>query len=175
MVPMWLIQFGEVVFGGVGSGLYGMLIYAILAVFISGSHDRSHPGIPGQEDRVLRHEDDGAGDSHHAVSGAELPPPSRSITGRRYCRLSRTRAPTASRRFSTPISSAANNNGSAFAGLSVNTPFYNIMPGRSPCGSGAFGVIVPVLAIAGSLAAKKRIDVSSRNACRLTVRCSSSC
>jgi len=58
------------------------------------------------------------------------------------------------------FSSAANNNGSAFAGLSANTPFYNVMLGIAVW-FGRFGVIVPVLAIAGSLARKKRLDVTS--------------
>jgi K+-transporting ATPase ATPase A chain len=72
MVPMVLMQLGEVVFGGVGSGLYGMLIFAILAVFIAGPDDWPHAGIPGQEDRGARDEadvDGHPGDAHPGAAG----------------------------------------------------------------------------------------------------------
>ncbi len=62
LVPMWLIQLGEVVFGGVGSGLYGMLMFAIIAVFVAGLMVGPHAGVPRQEDRGLRDEDGVAGD-----------------------------------------------------------------------------------------------------------------
>ncbi len=70
MVPMWLIQLGEVVFGGVGAGLYGMLIFAIMAVFVAGPDDRPHTGIHRQEDRVIRNENDLDRHSGDAVPGA---------------------------------------------------------------------------------------------------------
>ncbi len=57
LVPMWLIQLGEVIFGGVGSGLYGMLMFVVVAVFVAGLDDRPHAGIPRQEDRGVRNED----------------------------------------------------------------------------------------------------------------------
>ncbi len=57
LVPMWLIQLGEVIFGGVGSGLYGMIVFAIIAVFVAGSDDRTHARISWQEDRGVRDED----------------------------------------------------------------------------------------------------------------------
>ena len=57
LVPMWLMQLGEVVYGGVGSGLYGMLVFAIIAVFVAGLMVGPHAGVPRQEDRGLRDED----------------------------------------------------------------------------------------------------------------------
>ncbi len=57
LMPMWLMQLGEVIFGGVGSGLYGMLAFVIIAVFVAGLDGRTHAGIPGQENRSLRDED----------------------------------------------------------------------------------------------------------------------
>ena len=70
LVPMWLMQLGEVVFGGVGSGLYGMLMFAIVAVFIARSDGRAHAGISRQEDRSLRDEDGVARDPGAAADRA---------------------------------------------------------------------------------------------------------
>ena len=63
LVPLFNIQLGEVVFGGVGAGLYGMLVFVVLAVFLAGLMVGPHPGIPGEEDRVLRRE--GRRPGHH--------------------------------------------------------------------------------------------------------------
>ncbi len=57
LIPMWLMQLGEVIFGGVGSGLYGMIMFAVVAVFIAGLDDRAHAGVSGQEDRRVRDQD----------------------------------------------------------------------------------------------------------------------
>ena len=70
LVPMWLMQLGEVVFGGVGSGLYGMLMFAIVAVFIGGPDGRTHAGVPRQEDRGVRDQDGLARDARSAVDRA---------------------------------------------------------------------------------------------------------
>jgi K+-transporting ATPase ATPase A chain len=158
LVPMWLIQFGEVVFGGVGSGLYGMLVYAILAVFISGLMIGRTPEYLGKKIESF---------DMKMTSLAILITPFLVLTGTAIAVMvdagvSGVSNPGA-HGFSQILyafSSAANNNGSAFAGLSVNSPFYNVMLGIAMW-FGRFGVIVPVLAIAGSLAAKKRIEVTA--------------
>jgi K+-transporting ATPase ATPase A chain len=123
LVPMWLIELGEVVFGGAGSGLYGMLIFAIMAVFIAGLMIGRTPGVHRQENRILRNEDDGHRHPDHALLvlvGSAIAvmteqgklgifnPGAHGFSEILYA-----------------LSSAANNNGSAFAGLSANTPFYN--------------------------------------------------
>ena len=90
LVPMWLMQLGEVVFGGVGSGLYGMLMFAIIAVFIAGTDGRAHARIPRQEDRGLRGQDGG-----DRAAGAVPGGPARhrrgghGAGGHRECRQSR--------------------------------------------------------------------------------------
>jgi K+-transporting ATPase ATPase A chain len=156
-VPLVLIQLGEVVFGGVGSGLYGMLVFAIMAVFIAGLMIGRTPEYLGK--KIESHE-------MKMVSIAILVTPLLVLLGTAVAILS-----TAGKAgilnpgahgFSEvlyALSSAANNNGSAFAGLSVNTPFYNVLLAVAMW-FGRFGVIVPVLAMAGSLAAKKRSAVT---------------
>ena len=158
MVPLVLIQLGEVVFGGVGSGLYGMLIFAILAVFIAGLMIGRTPEYLGK--KIESHE-------MKLTSIAILITPIVVLAGTAIAVLAGAgRAGIANpgaHGFSEilyALSSAANNNGSAFAGLSANTPFYNSLLGIAVW-LGRFGVIVPVLAIAGSLAAKKRLLVSA--------------
>ena len=69
-VPLFNMMLGEVVFGGVGTGLYSMLIFAIIGVFIAGPHDRPHARVPRQEDRGLRDEDELRRDSRHALHRA---------------------------------------------------------------------------------------------------------
>ena len=158
LVPMWLIQFGEVVFGGVGSGLYGALMYAIVAVFIAGLMIGRTPEYIGKKIEAY---------DMKMVSLAILVTPMLVLTCTAIAVVvDPGRAGVANpgaHGFSEILyafSSAANNNGSAFAGLSANTPFYNVMLGIAVW-FGRFGVIVPVLAIAGSLARKKRLEVTS--------------
>jgi len=158
LVPMWLIQFGEVVFGGVGSGLYGALMYAIVAVFIAGLMIGRTPEYIGKKIEAY---------DMKMVSLAILVTPMLVLICTAIAVVVEPgRAGVANpgaHGFSEILyafSSAANNNGSAFAGLSANTPFYNVMLGIAVW-FGRFGVIVPVLAIAGSLARKKRLDVTS--------------
>lgn len=157
MVPMVLMQLGEVVFGGVGAGLYGMLVFAIMAVFIAGLMIGRTPAYLGK--KIEAHE-------MKMVSIAILVTPLLVLVGTAVAVM--TDAGRAgilnpgAHGFSEvlyALSSAANNNGSAFAGLSANTPFYNVLLGLAMV-FGRFGVIVPVLAMAGSLAAKQRASAT---------------
>ncbi len=153
LVPMWLMQIGEVVFGGVGSGLYGMLLFVLLAVFIAGLMIGRTPEYLGKKIDV--HE-------MKMTALAILVTPTLVLLGTALA--IGTDAGRAgilnpgTHGFSEvlyALSSAANNNGSAFAGLSANTPFYNLLLAFAML-VGRFGMIVPVLAIAGSLSAKQR-------------------
>lgn len=153
-VPMVMMQLGEVVFGGVGTGLYGMLVFAILAVFIAGLMIGRTPEYLGK--KIESHE-------MKLTSIAILVTPILVLAGTAIAVLATAGkagiANPGAHGFSEilyALTSAANNNGSAFAGLSVNTPFYNYLLAIAMW-LGRFGVIVPVLAIAGSLATKKRL------------------
>ncbi|WPP44140.1 potassium-transporting ATPase subunit KdpA [Pseudomonas sp. AN-1] len=153
-VPLVLMQLGEVVFGGVGSGLYGMLVFAVMAVFIAGLMIGRTPEYLGK--KIEAHE-------MKMVSIAILATPLLVLAGTAVAVLAEPgRAGIlnpGAHGFSEILyafSSAANNNGSAFAGLSANSPFYNVALGLAMW-FGRFAVIVAVLAMAGSLAAKKRI------------------
>ncbi|MBC7994400.1 MAG: potassium-transporting ATPase subunit A, partial [Rhizobacter sp.] len=158
MVPLVLMQLGEVVFGGTGTGLYGMLVFAILAVFIAGLMIGRTPEYLGK--RIETYE-------MKMVSIAILVTPILVLAGTAVAVLADAGkvgvANPGAHGFSEilyALTSAGNNNGSAFAGLSANTPFYNTLLGIAMW-FGRFGVIVPVLAIAGSLAAKKRMAVTA--------------
>jgi K+-transporting ATPase ATPase A chain len=158
LVPLWLIELGEVVYGGVGSGLYGMLIFAIMAVFIAGLMIGRTPEYLGKKIESFEMK---------MTSIIILITPFLVLTGTAVAVMVQAgRAGIGNpgaHGFSEilyAISSAANNNGSAFAGLSANTPFYNTLL-AVVMWFGRFAFIVPVLAIAGSLAAKKRIEVTS--------------
>ena len=158
MVPLVMMQLGEVVFGGTGTGLYGMLVFAILAVFIAGLMIGRTPEYLGK--KIEAHE-------MKLTSIAILVTPFVVLVGTAIAVL----ATDGKAGIANPgahglseilyaFTSAGNNNGSAFAGLSANTPFYNWMLGLAMW-FGRFGVIVPVLAIAGALAAKKRLPVTA--------------
>ena len=158
MVPMVMMQLGEVVFGGVGTGLYGMLVFAILAVFIAGLMIGRTPEYLGK--KIESHE-------MKLTSVAILVTPTLVLVGTAIAVMADAGkagiANPGAHGFSEILyafSSAANNNGSAFAGLSVNTPFYNGLLALLMW-FGRFGVIVPVLAIAGALAAKQRLPVTA--------------
>jgi K+-transporting ATPase ATPase A chain len=158
MVPMVMMQLGEVVFGGVGTGLYGMLIFAILAVFIAGLMIGRTPEYLGK--KIESHE-------MKLTSIAILVTPILVLAGTAIAVLAGAGkagiANPGAHGFSEilyALTSAANNNGSAFAGLSANTPFYNYLLAIAMW-FGRFGVIVPVLAIAGALAAKKRLPATA--------------
>ncbi|HQT94636.1 MAG TPA: potassium-transporting ATPase subunit KdpA, partial [Thermoanaerobaculaceae bacterium] len=152
LVPMALMQIGEVVFGGVGSGLYGMLAFVIVAVFIAGLMVGRTPEYLGKKIGSFEMK---------MASLVILVPPVVVLLGTALAVATAAgRAATANpgaHGFSEILyafSSAANNNGSAFAGLSGNTPFYNFTLGLAMF-FGRFWTKVPILAIAGSLAAKK--------------------
>jgi K+-transporting ATPase ATPase A chain len=157
-MPMALMQLSEVVFGGVGTGLYAMLVFALLAVFIAGLMIGRTPEYLGKKIEAY---------DMKMISIAILVTPLLVLTGTAIAVISSSGTSSifnpGAHGFSEvyyAFTSAANNNGSAFAGISANTPFYNIMLAIAMW-FGRFGVIVPVLAIAGSLAAKKRIAVTA--------------
>lgn len=158
LVPMILIQFGEVIYGGVGSGLYGMLVFVIITVFIAGLMVGRTPEYLGKKIGAFEIK---------MASVAILVMPVTVLFGTALAVL--TEAGRAgilnpgAQGFSEilyAVSSAGNNNGSAFAGLTANAPFYNTLLGIAML-IGRFWIIVPVLAIAGSMAAKNPTPPSS--------------
>jgi K+-transporting ATPase ATPase A chain len=158
LIPMLLMQFGEVVFGGVGTGLYGMLVFAIMAVFIAGLMIGRTPEYLGK--KIQAHE-------MKMTAIAILVTPTLVLAGTAIAVLCEAGkagiANPGAHGFSEILyafSSAANNNGSAFAGLSANTPFYNSMLAIAMW-FGRFAMIVPILAIAGSLAGKQRLEANA--------------
>jgi len=157
-VPMFLMQLGEVAFGGVGSGLYGMLIYALLGVFIAGLMIGRTPEYLGKKIEVF---------DMKMTSIAILVTPIVVLVGTAFGVAADAGkigvANPGAHGFSEILyafSSAGNNNGSCFCGLAANTPFYNTALGLAMW-VGRFWVLIPVLAIAGSLAAKRRAPVTA--------------
>jgi K+-transporting ATPase ATPase A chain len=157
LVPMWLMQLGEVVYGGVGSGLYGMLVFAIIAVFIAGLMVGRTPEYLGKKIEAYEMK---------MASLVILIPPFVVLIGTAVAVVvepgTSSMSNPGAHGFSQVLyafSSAGNNNGSAFAGLSANTPFYNTVLGVAMW-LARFWLIVPVLAIAGSLAAKRVVPPS---------------
>ena len=157
-VPMWLMQLGEVVFGGVGSGLYGMLMFAIIAVFIAGLMVGRTPEYLGKKIEAFEIK---------MAALVLLIPPAVVLIGTAVASA----LPVGTAGVGNPgahgfseilyaFSSAGNNNGSAFASLSANTPFYNLMLGVAMWIS-RYWLMIPVLAIAGSLAAKRATAVTA--------------
>ena len=156
-VPLFQMQLGEVVFGGVGTGLYSMLIFAIVGVFIAGLMIGRTPEYLGKKIEAFEIK---------MSSIAILVMPFIVLTGTAVAvSVAAGRAgagnpgPHGFSEILYAFSSAGNNNGSAFAGISANTPFYNTALALTMW-LGRFWPIVAVLAVAGSLAAKKRIPVS---------------
>lgn len=151
LIPMWLMQLGEVVFGGVGSGLYGMLMFVIVAVFVAGLMVGRAPEYLGKKIEPFEMK---------MAMVCVLVPCAIVLVGTGVAVLvpeGNTTSNPGPHGFSQILyafSSAGNNNGSAFAGLTANTPFYNIALGLAMWFS-RFWIIVPVLAVAGSLAAKR--------------------
>ena len=157
LIPMWLMQLGEVIFGGVGSGLYGMLAFVIVAVFISGLMIGRTPEYLGKK-----------------IEAYEMKMSALILLIPHLCVLTGTAIavilPSAKAAIFNPgihgfsevlyaFTSAGNNNGSAFAGLGTNTFFYNIALGLAMFFS-RYWLIIPTLAIAGSLSKKKVVPVS---------------
>jgi K+-transporting ATPase ATPase A chain len=158
LVPMWLMQLGEVIFGGIGSGLYGMLAFAVVAVFIAGLMVGRTPEYLGKKIEAFEMK---------MASLVVLIPCALVVVGTAIAVL----APNGVSSIANPgihgfseilyaLSSASNNNGSAFGGLSANTPFYNTLLGICMFFA-RFPLAIGMLAIAGSLAAKKHIPVSA--------------
>jgi K+-transporting ATPase ATPase A chain len=154
LVPMWLMQLGEVVYGGVGSGLYGMLMFAIVAVFVAGLMVGRTPEYLGKKIEAYEMK---------MASLVILITPTLVLVGTAVGVVTVAgKAGIANpgiHGFSEVLyafSSASNNNGSAFAGLSANTPFYNTALGLCML-FGRYWLAIPVLAIAGSLARKKTV------------------
>jgi K+-transporting ATPase ATPase A chain len=160
LIPLWLMQLGEVVFGGVGSGLYGMLMFAIVAVFIAGLMVGRTPEYLGKKIEAYEMK---------MAALVLLIPPLVVLVGTAIASI----VPEGTGSIANPdpaahgfaemlyaFSSAGNNNGSAFAGLSANTPFYNLALGVAMWAS-RYWLMIPVLAIAGSLAAKRATAVTA--------------
>ncbi|MFZ1947231.1 MAG: potassium-transporting ATPase subunit KdpA [bacterium] len=152
--PLWLMQLGEVVYGGVGSGLYGMLVFAIVAVFIAGLMVGRTPEYLGKKIEAYEIK---------MASLVILIPPALVLIGTTAATLGRAgRAavlnpgPHGFTEILYAFSSAANNNGSAFAGLATNTVFYNVALALCMF-FGRYGLMIPTLALAGSLAGKRHL------------------
>jgi len=157
LCPLWAIELSEVVFGGVGSGLYGMLIYVIVTVFIAGLMVGRTPEYLGK--KIESYE-------MKMATLCILIPPALSLIGAAICCVTPqglagvdNPGPHGFTEMLYGMSSEGNNNGSAFAGLGANTPFYNLLGGILILIS-RYWMIVPTLAIAGSLAKKKLIPAS---------------
>lgn len=158
LVPMWLIQLGEVIFGGVGSGLYGMLAFAVVAVFIAGLMVGRTPEYLGKKIEAYEMK---------MSSLAVLIPCALVVIGTAIAVM----VPAGTASVANPgahgfseilyaVTSASNNNGSAFGGLSVNTPFWNVLLGVCMFLS-RYMLVIAMLAMAGSLAAKKHVPASA--------------
>lgn len=158
LVPLTNIAIGEIIFGGVGSGLYGILIYAVLAVFIAGLMVGRTPEYLGKKI--------GAYDMKMVTLAILVLP--LSILG--FTALAmlwpgalgslNNGGPHGLSEVLYAYTSATGNNGSAFAGLNANVPFYNLTLGLAML-TGRFAFVIPVMALAGSLAAKKRVAVTA--------------
>ncbi|MGZ5006490.1 MAG: potassium-transporting ATPase subunit KdpA [Methylobacter sp.] len=158
LIPIWLIQLGEVIFGGVGSGLYGMLVFALIAVFVAGLMIGRTPEYLGKKIEIFEIK----------MAAVIILIPAFFILGGTALAVMLEAGKSAvanpgAHGFSEILyafSSAAGNNGSAFAGLGANSPFYNIALAIAML-AGRYGIIIPVLAIAGSLAAKKTVPTTA--------------
>lgn len=158
LVPMWLMQLGEVVYGGVGSGLYGMLAFVIIAVFIAGLMVGRTPEYLGKKIEAFEMK---------MASLMVLIPISSVLVGTAIAvAITAGRAavfnpgPHGFSEILYAFSSASNNNGSSFAGLRTNSVFYNVALGLAML-VGRYWLAIPALAIAGSLAAKRKVPETS--------------
>jgi len=158
MIPMWLLQLGEVIYGGVGSGLYGMIMFALIAVFIAGLMIGRTPEYLGKKIGAFEVK---------MASIAILLPPLLVLCGTAIAVMVDAGkvavANPAEHGFSEILyafSSASNNNGSAFGGISANTPFYNTSLGIVMLFA-RYWLAIPVLAIAGAFAGAKLVPPSA--------------
>jgi len=158
LVAMWLIQLGEVVFGGAGSGLYGMLAFAVIAVFVAGLMVGRTPEYLGKKIEAF--------EMKMAVLVILIPPlvvlvgTAAAVAGKWGTASISNPGPHGFSEVLYAFSSAGNNNGSAFAGLNANTTFYNVALGLAML-VGRYWLAIPVLAMAGALARKKATPVSA--------------
>jgi len=158
LVAMFNMMLGEIIFGGVGSGLYGIIIFVILTVFIAGLMVGRTPEYLGKKIEAF--------EMKMAILAVLAPSIVIKLFSAVACSVPAGLAglnnagPHGLSEILYAFSSAAGNNGSAFAGLNANTVFYNLMIGFGML-IGRFGIIVPVMAIAGSMAKKKVTPVSS--------------
>ncbi len=166
LVPLLFMQFGEVIFGGVGSGLYGMLIFVIISVFIAGLMVGRTPEYLGKKIQVF---------DMKMASIVALAPHIATLIGCAIAVVCDAGKAGVFNPYAQGFSeilyaftSAGNNNGSALAGISANTPFYNIILGIVML-VGRYWVIVPVLAIAGSMAGKNTVPFSAGTLSTTTV------
>jgi len=157
LVGLWMMQLGEVIFGGVGSGLYGMLMFAVIAVFVAGLMVGRTPEYLGKKIEAFEMK---------MASLVILIPPLLVLSGTAAATMTETGrsavgnpGPHGFTEMLYAFSSAANNNGSALAGLSVDRPFYNIALGLAML-TGRYALAAAVLAVAGSLASKKTVPPS---------------
>jgi potassium-transporting ATPase potassium-binding subunit len=158
LVPMWLMQLGEIIYGGVGSGLYGMLAFVIVAVFVAGLMVGRTPEYLGKKIEAYEMK---------MASIMILMPVLLVLVGTAVAVISSAGKATVynpgAHGFSEVLyafSSASNNNGSAFAGLGANTPFYNTALGVVMLFA-RYWLAIPALAIAGSLARKKKVPTGA--------------
>jgi K+-transporting ATPase ATPase A chain len=158
LVPMWLMQLGEVVFGGVGSGLYGMLVFALIAVFVAGLMVGRTPEYLGKKIEAYEMK----------MAAVVILVPPVAVLGFTALAVA---MPAGLATIFNPgahglsevlyaFSSQGNNNGSAFAGLGANNPFYNFTGGLAML-MARYWLIVPVLAIAGALARKRYVPATT--------------
>lgn len=158
LIPLWMMHLGEIIFGGVGSGLYGMLMLVMMAVFIAGLMVGRAPEYLGKK-----------------IEPYEMKMASITVLVMPLTVLLATALAVVTKMGNSSISnpgahglteilyaftSMASNNGSAFAGLNANTPFYNLVGGLLIF-IGRYGIAIPTLAIAGSLVQKKKISKTS--------------
>jgi len=157
LIPLWLIQLGEIIYGGVGSGLYGMLLFVIVTVFIAGLMVGRTPEYLGKKIEAFEMK----------MASIAILIPNLLVLVAAAVAVStdagRAGPPNPGPHGFTEIlyafSSMSNNNGSAFAGISANTPFYNVVGGICML-LARYWVAIPALAVAGSLAAKKQVPAS---------------
>lgn len=156
LVPLFNMQTGEVIFGGAGSGLYGMLLFAVLAVFLAGLMVGRTPEYLGK--KIEGKEVKMAMLAMIATSAAVLL--FTAVSSVIATDTLNNGGPHGFGELLYAYTSAAANNGSAFAGIGVNTPWFNVTLGLAML-AGRFLIIIPMLAVAGSLARKKKLAVTT--------------
>ncbi len=158
LIPMWMMLLGEVVFGGVGSGLYGMLAFVVIAIFVAGMMVGRTPEYLGKKIEIFEMK----------MAALIVLIPVVTVLFGTAIALSNSDArmsifnpgPQGFSEVLYAFASAGNNNGSAFAGLGANTAFYNITLGMAML-IARYALIVPVLAMAGALASKNKVPTSA--------------